>query len=725
MTPGRRLKNFFFWLGALALFLGLLFFHSRLGSPPEPASIRITSVSQPRSSVQSGLELSIEGRGFDRSAQFTLVPLNGTYAGNSPKLKTYGMLSHFILKGDLLYLANGDKGVLVAERSPQGGLAIQGTLSLPGVSWALALSGSYGFVATGERGLQIVDFSDPRSPRHRGDVAGIERAFSVAAQGNRVLVAERNKGLSLLDVSTPQEPKLLFHLRGKPGYAELHWIGDRLYVAGAQEGLRVFSTAGDRLEELPELHVPGSFLSLAVSGRHLYLVSSHRELQVVDLEAPAADRLIADLQLPSTINTISLAGDRAYVGAALNGLYILDISEPRLPRQIAVVRALGNVRHLAMDEQELFIASGQSGLHVIDALEAESHVPEKQLALPVIRSLDVAGSVAVAALKSGGLRVLDLRPEEGPEELAGLGKDVAVLAGVYHRQVYYFVDGRGRLGALDLSRPGFAETLFSVPLLDAEAGGAPTGSLSMAARGRRLYVATADSRVLMLGLRDDAPPLLLGEYEAPSRVQTLTAGENRLFLGCGTQGLVEVELSRIDNPRLLSTTAPQWYQGRYSQTQGLALRDHILYAGNGSNGIAVYDVRKPGRMKLLGNMEVPGHVLSLTLREDELYVASFGGGVFRFDVSDPERILLRSVRAQGLDVKEVALGGEKILIRFADGRVAVQEKDVDLAARGPQQGRWLLSAQDAPPPGRYVLQAYQDLAAASYAPVLIGAGALR
>jgi hypothetical protein len=139
-----------------------------------------------------------------------------------------------LVAGDLLFAADGKRGIVVFDASAPARLKPLGSLPLgsPAEARGLHLDGPWLYVAAGPVGLLVVDVADPAAPRvlsrvsaHEGTGPDDARSVSVLFQFSRpnplghlfarrpprglAVVANGDLGLALVDVTLPEKPALI------------------------------------------------------------------------------------------------------------------------------------------------------------------------------------------------------------------------------------------------------------------------------------------------------------------------------------------------------------------------------------------------------------------------------------------------------------------------------------------------------------------------------------
>ncbi len=700
MSP--RIRSLAFWGIVLVLIVALVSVYQILATPAQPTKLSLQQVSPDHIHSARELTLEVRGEGLDEQTHFCLVRRDQLKTEVSDAYHTYSSLNALVQKGELLFLANGSRGLMILMPGEDSGFERVGVLDLPGVSWDIRLVGDLAYVASKGVGLLIVDVSDPASPKLLKSVEGLSNAVALDIDGPLAAVSDPSQGIFLLDLTDPADPVVRPDFVGARGVLDLHWNGDLLYGAGAREGLVVIDPQGRELRRRPDLEVEGHFLTIDFFNEYLYL-AGRDGLDV--FRADNSERLM-HLDFPHAVTSLSRWGDQLLAGLGSQGLQLVDIKKPEAPLLLERIQGVGNVRKIYPRGSQLLLAAGNKGLLVLDASDLSQLSQTGNQLLEGVMDFRVIGRRAIAQMESGRLLVLDLRDMDFIKELVSFELDAPILGSLYKDGIFYFIDTFGTLSGLDLRSTGSVQRLFSVQLDLYGVTLEPRRTVSMAMDGDRLYVSSKGSRVFVLQLLGKGAQVL-GQFEAPSPVRSMIARNQHLYLSCGRQGVLAYDLSDAESPRLLDQVRSPWHQGGYAQASSMAVMDDVLFVGNGLNGISALSLKTPGKLSFLGGLELPGRIEQLLSTKEMLFVASRGGGVFGIDVSTPERMNVICAQGHGLDVAQLGLNEEELFLLLSDGRLFATSRDVDMKITGhTEQGVTLLPTR-ALAPGEYRLQAFR------------------
>ena len=110
--------------------------------------------------------------------------------------------------GDYCYLASGDLGVRVVDRTELFPLAVVGSVATPTEAVGICVLGDHAYVADTYSGLQVIDIAVPSAPAVVGSLNPGGYSFDIVVAGGIGYLAN-SLNLFVLDVSAPTAPAIL------------------------------------------------------------------------------------------------------------------------------------------------------------------------------------------------------------------------------------------------------------------------------------------------------------------------------------------------------------------------------------------------------------------------------------------------------------------------------------------------------------------------------------
>ncbi|WP_375755492.1 LVIVD repeat-containing protein [Corallococcus exercitus] len=209
------------------------------------------------------------------------------------------------------------------------------------------------YVASGDSGVVVYDITDPAAPRYvRALPGGAINVHTVFVDGDRLyaMSPSPNGETLLFDVRSPLEPQLLNRISvpREEGVSYPHdafAYQDRLYVNHTRTGYVVLDVKRADLSPVLGTYAFNGQYSHAnavgtIDGRTIAFEGGERfgaHLRVLDVTDPANIKLIGQVKKrPQTsIHNMVLKGTRLYVAWYHEGVRVFDVAQPENPKEIA------------------------------------------------------------------------------------------------------------------------------------------------------------------------------------------------------------------------------------------------------------------------------------------------------------------------------------------------------------------------------------------------------
>lgn len=616
-----------------------------------------------------GDRILLEGQGFSAATEvFLALDLNNQRLLRH-SVPTYGRGADMVRVEGFAYALVRKKGLIVLDLADSQRPRVISTLELPGEVWTLSVNAGVAYIACGSGGLVLVDVSDPHAPRLLATLPELQMVQGLAVRGQRLYATVHGRGLEpglvVVDVSSPSDPGVVgrVSLSGQPLGLTL-W-GERLLVANAQEGLLCLDLGGGLPRLSFRLPLPGSAHALTVAGDHAYVACASGGLAVVEL-ATGAPRLISHLPLAGSATCLVLDGERVYVLGAGVGVQVIAIGSPAQPRLLGSFNLRGGAASLVAIHDTVVLNTHQDGIRVVDfrELSAQYRLDPELLGAQIL-SLSREGDLLAVTTLAGELRLYRWHPGERPRPLAtqrlqGREQVVTLHAGYAYLQDvhgeaedhgptvidvrkpetpvvaghYPYVQSTQPLGegftypklALSGNRGALVDVhsrlwLFSTDHPDAlqfQPGLQFQGPVAELAWGdeMQLYVVSGtDPAITAIDFRDPQRPVVYPAVSLPTKavVHMATLGQVAV-LACGLEGLISVDFSRPQAPRILALPLP-------SYATRVRIDGTVAVIGDKQGGLLQVDLSDRLKPRMNGLLSTPGGVRDFVIAEGRAVVA--------------------------------------------------------------------------------------------------------
>lgn len=302
------------------------------------------------------------------------VDLSGGYKVVS-RLVTSGYAQDVLKKDSMLYVAQGEGGLLIADVSnplkPQ--TVSVTTENARGYSVKVELKDSVAFLAAGDFGVTVINVANPYEPFVTVSNLDMKPARNIHIMGNYLLAAISEQGIRVCDISYPTEPDIRGHTTTN-GYAYgLTTTADSNYlmVACGEMGLSIFNISdfqqGFGVYPLVGWSdTPGYTEAVTVFEDEsiAFLACGTSGLQIVDYSDTT------DVHIVGSYDSIGYAKDlryfehKIYMATELGGLQVIDVSDVTKPFLKGIIKteyALG----LDFDDKYIYVADKFEGIVVV------------------------------------------------------------------------------------------------------------------------------------------------------------------------------------------------------------------------------------------------------------------------------------------------------------------------------------------------------------------------
>jgi hypothetical protein len=245
------------------------------------------------------------------------------------------------IQGKRAYIADRERGLVVLDISEERPRYISATEELRGQG--LHLAGGLLYLAAGDKGLIIYSLSEPESPREIGRYTALEDAWDVAVDGYLAFVVDEPRGLEILDLSLPTQPTRIGFISWDPVDAQAEIVAIEagfVYVAAGEFGVKIVDARNPATPVLAAEYKPGpdSFAEgLTISNWTLYLGigdesdETQNGLHVLDVRNPYNPQVLAITMYAESTEGVIIHGSRVYTANPWSGVRAYAIGDPSQP----------------------------------------------------------------------------------------------------------------------------------------------------------------------------------------------------------------------------------------------------------------------------------------------------------------------------------------------------------------------------------------------------------
>ncbi len=663
----------------------------------------------------AGDRVLLEGEGFSESTEVSLSLDLGNQRFLRHSVPTYGRGADMVRVGGFAYVLVKKEGLIVLDLVETQRPRVISTLELPGEVWRLTVNEGVAYIACGRAGLVLVDVSEPQAPRLLATLPELQMVQGLAVRGGRLYASVYGRGvdpaLVVVDVANPSRPGLVgrVSLSGQPlGVA---FSGERLLVAAGKEGLLCLDLGMGLPRLNSRLPLPGSAQSLGVAGDYVYVACGLGGLAVVKI-ATGAPRLQAHLPLPGQPTRLVVAGARLYMVGASAGVQVIAIGSPAQPRLLGTFNLRGGVSSLVAVNDTVILNTQKNGVQVVDLSEMpheQNLGPELLSTQPI--SLSRERDLLAVTTQAEGLHLYEWRPGGRPRHLAtqplrGTAQAVTLHSGY----AYIHTEGHG-LTVVDVREPQVPVAVGHYPFekrnkkfknrfnplstlalsgnrgalvdendrlwlfntghpedLQLQPGPDIQGDVKSVAWGDdlQLYVVSgSDPKITAIDFRDPHRPVVFPAFSLPTKTINHLATEGKVaVLACGLEGLITVDFSTPDAPRILAVLPLpiNAYRVRLDGTNATV--------GDALKGLLQVDLSDGVAPQMRGLLSTPGFLMDFIVAEQQAVVAAGSGGLLVVPLPQAMQTVARNKHEMSLQLPPIDTAGHYTL-RITDGAQSV------------------------------------------------------
>lgn len=469
---------------------------------------------------------------------------------------SFGFSEDVLISGNIVYVSDEYDGVSIYDVSDPGEFRLLAELGSVG-TYKLQLSENTLYVQTYSGGsIRVFDVADPARPQYLTEVSLPDgespRSFAV---GDDRMYLGRESLIYEYDVTDPSRPVVIdsFESPMYLWFADMRVVdGELLVNSGSSIYLFDVDQAGEAYGQSRRISNGGSFESYVYSDGLLYLSSLYRGVSVLDTRVEG-DPVQLYQDEDGRSHGIELVGDTLYVASYSDGIRMLDVQDPAAPRLLGHIDPGMPVSGVQLDGGRIY------------AFEWTSHTPDPYeghiIDLAATRlasqraSLDLEGAGERVAVDEGiayvvqeeRIHAIDVMDPELPLLLgttvaAGVSDDpVVVFAG---SGVIVVAEADGVVRFFDSADP---RTIVGVGSYDAG-----DEIRSAAIDGSTLYLGCAREGLQIVDIASPSSPALITSYAGGQAVAEISAIDVRAGLACLALQGVGVDLLDLSDPGALA-----------------------------------------------------------------------------------------------------------------------------------------------------------------------------
>lgn len=272
---------------------------------------------------------------------------------------------------------------VIEPEDGSGGYKIETIFQTTGFAQDVVIKDNLLYVAQGEAGLLILDVSNPLAPQAVSETTEGVRGYSskVIVEDHVAYLAAGTYGITLIDVEDPYETSVNgWYLEVVQPSRNLYVVDNYLFTAISEKGVQIVFVEKPN-QPLPDVranvHTTGYAYSVVTTPDTTKMMVACGELGLSIFDITDFQNGYGNYPLISEIDTPGYAEDvvtsptesLAYMACGIEGLQIIDYSDTTNIRIVGSLKKGGYAKELKYDDNKIFMTVELAGLHVIDVAD--------------------------------------------------------------------------------------------------------------------------------------------------------------------------------------------------------------------------------------------------------------------------------------------------------------------------------------------------------------------
>lgn len=300
-----------------------------------------------------------------------------------------------------------------------GGYKIVTKFQTPGYSQDVLKKDNLLYMAQGEGGLLILDITDPKSPKTVSATVENVRGYSakIDIKDSVVFLAAGGFGVTVINVADPYEPVVTFaNLPMKPAKS-FYIMGDYLFTAISEQGVYIADISYPTYPDPRGVtEAPGYARGISVTNDSAFLLVACGEvgLSIFDMsnfdEGWGIFPLVSWTDTPGYAESITILDDEslAFMACGTAGLQIIDYSDTANMQIVGSYDGVGYAKDLIYKNQKIYLTAEKGGLQIIDVSSVTSPKLLGIIATEYALGLDIDDKYIYVADEVEGLIIISI-----------------------------------------------------------------------------------------------------------------------------------------------------------------------------------------------------------------------------------------------------------------------------------------------------------------------------
>jgi hypothetical protein len=294
------------------------------------------------------------------------------------RLQTAGYAQDVIKKDNLLYIAQGEGGLMIVDvNNPvEPAVISEASEGIRGYASKIDMKDSVVYICAGSFGVSVVNVANPEHPIVSASNLSIKPAKNFHITGNYLFTAISELGVKIANISYPMQPderktiEPIGFARGVTTSSDTNLI----FIACGEMGLSVYNISDfqDGFGDYPFVgmcNTPDYAESVVTDDEKslAFMACGTAGLQIINYSDTTDIHIVGSYDGPGYAKELVLENNLVYMTAEKGGLQIIDVTDPANPELLGLVEteyALG----IIVDNDLIYIADKVEGLIIVEEL---------------------------------------------------------------------------------------------------------------------------------------------------------------------------------------------------------------------------------------------------------------------------------------------------------------------------------------------------------------------
>jgi hypothetical protein len=530
-----------------------------------------------------------------------------------------GLIGALRVSGNSLFV--GSRGAFwIVDISTPSNPVKQGYLELGSWIRSMRFEGGLVYLAQSDAHLRIVNVSNNYEPEVLGTYAGSYNYRDVSVLNGYAYIAAFSHGLDIVNVSDPSSPAGVANIPDEQigSLAGVCKSGDFILTTGSGN-IRILNVSDPSTPVISD-SIEYSGTSVQAEGPYVFAFGD-QEVFILDTSNPTSLQLIASVSdygyETFSWNPFVLNG-YAYVATYSHGLHIIDATNPENASFVGKYETPYTAWGVQAANGYVFANEWIRSMYILDSSNLNP--------LEVSTTLDTYGAEdfvikddILFADNRGVLSIYDVTDPLHPQWMSDYDQDeyLEIWAIEVVRNRAYLLDRNLGLIVLDVSNPQNPHLVANRPM---EIASDPDVCVSAS----RIFVSEGQyvSRNLTVLELSSSGITELGSFAFPSSIHALEFYKGYLYVGTGSR------LSVLETGNPTNITEVAHYDIR---VDSIELANNLAYLGCGSRGVVMLNVSNPSNLVQLGNQTTHGETQEVVFYQGMIISAEYYGGIWIYE----------------------------------------------------------------------------------------------